>query len=208
LYIRLDSATEAKASHRDRLLDAAQRCLHDRGYARTTARDLVAASDTNLASIGYHFGSKEALLNEAIAEAFRTWAAEVEGAVFGIEGGNLLDRIERSLAATLRRFEELRPFLVAFVEAFPQAVRFPELRERLAIAYEDVRRATGQMLERALEAQGAELAPQQRRSFASVLVAVCDGLMLQWLIDPERTPQASEVTASVRALATLLDSTR
>jgi AcrR family transcriptional regulator len=49
--------------HREALLAGARRCLLERGYARTTARDLVAASDTNLASIGYHFGSNEALLN-------------------------------------------------------------------------------------------------------------------------------------------------
>ncbi|MGH3839469.1 MAG: TetR family transcriptional regulator, partial [Pseudonocardiaceae bacterium] len=39
--------------HREALLDGARRCLLERGYARTTARDLVAASGTNLASIGY-----------------------------------------------------------------------------------------------------------------------------------------------------------
>ncbi|NHW87893.1 helix-turn-helix transcriptional regulator, partial [Escherichia coli] len=44
--------------HRERLLAGARNCLYERGYTRTTARDIVAASDTNLASIGYHFGSK------------------------------------------------------------------------------------------------------------------------------------------------------
>ena len=77
-------------SHRDKLLEGAVDCLRDKGYARTTARDLVAASGTNLASIGYHFGSKEALLNEAIAEGFRAWTAEVETATFGSQGAGSL----------------------------------------------------------------------------------------------------------------------
>ena len=34
--------------HREDLLTAARQCLEDKGYARTTARDLVAASGTNL----------------------------------------------------------------------------------------------------------------------------------------------------------------
>src|SRR5581483_4854381 len=71
-------------SHRDRLLAAALTCLQDRGYAHTTARDLVAASGTNLRSIGYHFGSKEALLDEALGECFRIWTSRVEQAVFEI----------------------------------------------------------------------------------------------------------------------------
>ena len=48
--------------HREELLDGAAQCLYDKGFGRTTARDVVAASGTNLASIGYHFGSKDALL--------------------------------------------------------------------------------------------------------------------------------------------------
>ena len=69
--------------HREDLLAGARRCLEERGYARTTARDLVAASGTNLASIGYHFGSKEALLNEAIAASFEEWARRVHELAFG-----------------------------------------------------------------------------------------------------------------------------
>src|SRR5215469_2225151 len=55
------------ATHRTRLLAAARELLRERAYGDITARDLVAASSTNLGSIGYHFGSKEALLTLARA---------------------------------------------------------------------------------------------------------------------------------------------
>jgi len=55
----------------------ARRLLETNGYARITARDLVAESDTNLASIGYHFGSKDGLLNAAIANAFQEWTDQL-----------------------------------------------------------------------------------------------------------------------------------
>src|SRR5215472_4877077 len=61
-------------THRTRLLAAARELLRERDYGTITARDLVAASGTNLGSIGYHFGSKEALLNEAIGLALEEWA--------------------------------------------------------------------------------------------------------------------------------------
>jgi AcrR family transcriptional regulator len=38
-----------------------------------TRRDLMAASGTNLGSIGYHFGSREALLNQALEELCTGW---------------------------------------------------------------------------------------------------------------------------------------
>src|SRR6266498_1795114 len=60
--------------HRAQLLAAARQLLEDKGYAHITARDLVAASGTNLASIGYHFGSKAGLLNAALGVVFEEWA--------------------------------------------------------------------------------------------------------------------------------------
>src|SRR5258707_8772719 len=54
-------------SHREQLLEGAIECLRTKGYARTTARDIAAAANANLASIGYHFGSTEALVNAAVA---------------------------------------------------------------------------------------------------------------------------------------------
>ena len=66
--------------HKEELLAAARRCLVTRGYARTTARDLVAESGTNLGSIGYHFGSKDALLAQALDDAFLEYTEKVLGA--------------------------------------------------------------------------------------------------------------------------------
>ena len=57
--------------------------LRERDYGNITARDLVAASNTNLGSIGYHFGSKEALLNEAIGQALEEWTDAIGRATRG-----------------------------------------------------------------------------------------------------------------------------
>jgi AcrR family transcriptional regulator len=65
--------------HREDLLEGAKRCLLEKGYARTTARDIVAASGTNLASIGYHYGSKEALLNLAFLKVTEEWGELLTG---------------------------------------------------------------------------------------------------------------------------------
>jgi AcrR family transcriptional regulator len=192
---------EPKRGNREKLLQASLLCLRENGYARTTARDLVAASGTNLASIGYHFGSKEALLNEAIAVGFREWVDEVEQSAFAPDHADSSQRLERSLAATVDRFAELRPFLIAFVEAFPQAVRSRELRERMAQAYEEARIAGKKMIMSALEADGLRLAPEHAETMSSLLIAVCDGLILQWLLDPERVPSSREL---MRALAAVI----
>lgn len=193
------SKNEQAHGNREKLLRGALACLRDKGYARTTARDLVAASGTNLASIGYHFGSKEALLNEAIATGFRAWTAEVERTTFAEEAATGPERLERSLAAVIDRFEELRPFLVSFVEAFPQAVRSAELRARMAEAYEEARTAGADMVLRTVEADGMTLGREHAETLSSLVTAVGDGLMLQWLLDPERPPSSRQVMEALAA---------
>ena len=183
------------------MLEGARSCLREKGYARTTARDLVAASGTNLASIGYHFGSKEALLDEAIARGFAEWTASVETAMFAAEGATAAERFATSLEAMVDRFAELRPFLVSFVEARPQAVRTESLRLRLAGAYADCREAGSRMVLRALEGSGIEVSAAGARTLASVGMAICDGLMVQWLLDPKATPSAATVTESLGIVA-------
>ena len=63
-------------NNREALLVAAKQCLLEKGYARTTARDIASAAKVSLAAIGYHFSSKDALLTEVahVLRACRYWA--------------------------------------------------------------------------------------------------------------------------------------
>jgi AcrR family transcriptional regulator len=197
---------DKQLGNREKLLRGAMDCLREKGYARTTARDLVAASGANLASIGYHYGSKEALLNEAIAVGFREFVAEVERATFAAESDTSVGRLQRSLSAMVDRFAEIEPLVASFVEAFPQAVRSPELRERLAESYEEDRTAGADMIVRSVEADGMSLDHEHAETLASVLTALCDGLMLQWLLDPERTPSSADIMEALAAAAPVVAS--
>jgi len=194
--------TRAKPGNREKLLRAAIVCLRDKGYAGTTARDLVAESGANLASIGYHFGGKEALLNEAVAETTRAWARAIEEEVFAGPPAEPAEHLRRVFAASVDRFADLEPFLRSFVEAFPPAVRSAELRAEMAAAYEDVRAAGIQMFERA--ATNAGMGDEDRRTLSSLIVALSDGLILQWLLDPEAIPSSGQILTALGRAAALV----
>lgn len=55
-------------SNRDQLVDGALRCLERLPADRVTARVIAYESGANLASIGYHFGSKDDLVTAAVIE--------------------------------------------------------------------------------------------------------------------------------------------
>lgn len=184
--------------HREDLLAAARQCLQERGYARTTARELVAASDTNLASIGYHFGSKDALLSEALSSLFEEWAQRVyDLAIAATEGERDPARLlVASISAIRASFEEYRGIAVACIEAVAQAQHQPELRDRLAAIYRRSRDQATELMASAFTFIDQETA----RTLASFELAVCDGLLVQWLLDPAGTPGPDQLAASLSAV--------
>ncbi|HZZ51728.1 MAG TPA: TetR/AcrR family transcriptional regulator [Pseudonocardia sp.] len=184
--------------HREDLLTAARQCLQERGYARTTARELVAASGTNLASIGYHFGSKDALLSEALSALFEEWAQRVyQLAIEATDGERDPARLlVASVSAIRASFEEYRGIAVACIEAVAQAQHQPELRDRLSAIYRRSREQVTELVASAFTFLDADTA----RTLASFELAVCDGLLIQWLLDPDNTPGAEELTASLAAV--------
>ena len=182
--------------HREDLLAAARRCLIEKGYARTTARDLVAASGTNLASIGYHFGSKAGLLAEALDQVFVEYTDRAVALAISAGAGEA-DPNQAVTAAWLgmtRMQEEFRPLLVAFVEALAQAERSDPIRVRLAAGYEEMR----SRIVAAVQAMAPEVPAEVARNIASFFIAVSDGFMVQWLLDPEGTPSGSQLLQGAR----------
>jgi AcrR family transcriptional regulator len=187
--------------HREKLLAGTKRCLYERGFARTTARDIVAASGTNLASIGYHFGSKDALLNAAMIEAIDEWGEELKRALITDTDVGSMDpiaRFESIWTRVIESFETHRPLWVASFEAFVQAQRSPELREQLAAGNEEARFGLAALLEGIDESTVDE---RLARTVGSFYLALMSGLIVQWLVDRERAPSGSDLTVALRTMA-------
>jgi AcrR family transcriptional regulator len=185
--------------HRDQLLAAARQLLEDKGYAHITARDLVAASGTNLASIGYHFGSKAGLLNAALGTVFEEWTTALARAAMADPHASPIERAHLTWATLLDSLTGKRPLLVSFVEAMAQADRDPDLREQLAGMYRNTRGRVAAMVATAL---GEGVTPDDPRctAVASWVMAVCDGLAMQWMLDPASSPAGEHL---LRGLADL-----
>jgi AcrR family transcriptional regulator len=52
---------------KEKLLDTAERLFGEQGYGATSLRHIIAEAGVNLASVHYHFGSKEELLDAVVA---------------------------------------------------------------------------------------------------------------------------------------------
>ncbi|WP_199432176.1 TetR/AcrR family transcriptional regulator [Qaidamihabitans albus] len=185
--------------HREDLLAAARRLLEDKGYAHITTRDLVAASGTNLASIGYHFGSKAGLLNEAIGEVFEEWTDQLADLAMADPTASPVERGVVTWAAMLNSLAGKRALLLSYIEALAQAERTPALREQFAEQY---RRCRARVAGLVAESLGDGTPPDDARclAVASFVIAICDGLSVQWLLDADGAPTAEELTEGLAAL--------
>jgi AcrR family transcriptional regulator len=183
--------------HREALLAAARQLLEDKGYAHITARDLVAASGTNLASIGYHFRSKAGLLNAALGTVFEEWATQLADIAMADPDASPIERAHLTWAALLENLSARRPLLVSYVEALAQADRDPELREQLAGFYRDIRAKVSTLVAKALDSTPDD---PEATAVASWIIAVCDGLSVQMLLDPAAMPTAEHLLTGLAKL--------
>jgi len=175
------------------------RCLREKGYAHTTARDIVAASGTNLASIGYHYGSTKALLNAAVIQAMDDFGAQMAQAMGSDadEGATTLERLERFWSRVIDSFQTSRQIWLATFDIFTVALRDPDVRAAVADGLEDARPFWAQAL------YGVDPAahPEQARAIGSLHQGLVSGILVQWLIDPERAPSPADLANAQQAIA-------
>jgi AcrR family transcriptional regulator len=181
--------------NRDKLLQAARECLLTIGYARTTVRDIAAASGANQASVNYHFGSKEKLLGGALHDLNREWG-EVLFAALELPGSDGEEELEPDHEALWGR-------IIASIDA-NRALWFVNF-ESVSTAHhdEEIRRmiAQGQALAReslarAFENMGTDqTSPQAVHRVGSHYYSLLVGVALQRLTDPENAPTATEIAA-------------
>jgi AcrR family transcriptional regulator len=185
--------------HREELLAAARRLLEEKGYAHITSRDLVAASGTNLHSIGYHFGSKSGLLNAAIGEVFEEWTEKLAAIAMADPAANPVERGRAAWAAMLDDLPNIRNLLLSYVEALAQAERVVSLRAQFAEQYRRCRRKVAALVAESL-GDGSTAEDPRCQAVASFVIAICDGLSMQWLLDPGGAPTSAELTAGLEAM--------
>lgn len=199
--------------HRDELLRAARTLLESRGYARITARDLVTESRTNLASIGYHFGSKDGLLTAALGGVLEEWTGELVRLVMA-ERAQPWERVVSTWAQMLDSLPRKRPLLLAFVELVAQAEHNPELRRDVAEHYRHCRARVAEIVAGEINTQldaaghgaGERLSKEdpQCLAIATFVIATCDGLATQWLIDEDNVPTSEVFRSALTAFGAMV----
>jgi AcrR family transcriptional regulator len=181
--------------NREALLDGAKRCLLEKGYAKTTARDIADAAGVSLAAIGYHFGSKESLLEQAFMAAMEDWF-EDEGSHQDLRSGSI-EQFRQFFEEVLSAFPDRKPLLRLNIEMGLEGMHNESLGRFMSAAVQHGR------LELAAALQG--LTPERdgklAQSVGSVYSVLMTGLVAQYLMDRENFPDAADLAEGLLYIA-------
>ncbi|GAA1714629.1 TetR/AcrR family transcriptional regulator [Fodinicola feengrottensis] len=186
--------TLAVMGNREDLLEGAKRCLYEKGYARTTARDIATAAGTSLAAIGYHYKTTEALLNQALIEVMGDFGDKLAAALSPDNpDAGTLEKFEAMWTGVLNSFKEDRAVYAASLEIFGQMDRVAEAKQAFADGIDETRFWWAKTL------HGTDPGDEKTaRILGSFYQALMSGVIVQWLIDPERAPSAQDLATALR----------
>ena len=163
-------------SNRSALVEGTLRCLERLPPERVTARAIVAESGANLASITYHFGSKEDLVTEAVVTGLDRWLEEIALELGEPPSDDPVERFRRAWVASEASRRDHAGLARNFVAALARAQHDARVRALLAEGFRKTRPSLAAVLGLGDDEAGLDA--------AGLVLSLFDGLLLQTLIDP------------------------
>lgn len=185
---------------KQRLLDAAESLLAERGFEVVSVRDITQLAKANVAAINYHFGTREGLIAWVVARYLPPVSDERLARLEILErkGGagkaapveEILDALVRPLVASVRKSglpERLACLLLGRIFAMPGAGLSPAMEEQ--------RRAVNERFTRALGKSLPAVAPEEL--VGRMLLVV--GALIHLLMHQELLQQLTDAAPTLEA---------
>jgi AcrR family transcriptional regulator len=183
-------------SNRSSLLEGALRCVERLPPERVTARAIAAEAGANVASIAYHFGSKDELVTQAVIAGLDRWLDEIGAALGDLKRLDPATRLRDAgtvIDATRRRHGGLA---WNFLGALGRAQHDRRVRSALADGF---RRARPRVA--ALLGLGEGQAGQDA---AGLVHSLFTGLLFQTLLDPDLAIEGERMSQAQARLRRVL----
>ncbi len=186
-----------RAQRRRELLQAAQRVFARDGFHAANVADVAAEAGVSQGTVYHYFDSKDALLM-AVFEAWETehLRDELDSAVE--TESTAADRLVNLAQAAAARVHASPDLLGAEVEFWSHIPRNASIRKGFRKMFAQMATDLGQTIQHGVDT--GEFRPVNTDALARLLIATCDGLVLQWLADKKSVDWA----ASAESLTTVL----
>ena len=183
-------------SNKSSLLEGTLRCLERLPPERVTARAIAKESGANIASIAYHFGSKDELVTEAVIAGLDRWLAEIAHALGDLEGLEPRARLVRAWAAIDATRERHTGLARNFLAALAKAQHEPRIQSALSDGFRRTRPRVAALLDLGDDQAGEDA--------AGLVHSLFTGLLFQSLLDPRLAIEGRRMDRAQARLRTAL----
>jgi AcrR family transcriptional regulator len=185
--------------NREDLLAGARQVIIERGVAKATAREIAGAAGVSLAAIGYHFGSKDQLITEALNVALGTAIGDgMSELIQAGAGAPPLEAFAQTWNGVPAIFAANREAMIASIENAVRIIRDPASQQQMGAAIAEACRGIAQDL----RAAHPGLSGEQADAVAELSFALLQGLALLWLMSPDGSvPSGDRLATAIEALA-------
>lgn len=192
---RATKPREETARKRREILRAATAVFGSRGYSKGSLAEIADLVGMTHAGVLHHFGSKDALLLEVLLYRDETDVEHLEGR--HMPGG--LD-LFRHLVTTARLNEERPGIIQAFAVLSVESVTEDHPAKDFFLArYDKLRGEVTQALADICDPSDPPSAEDLALATASI-IAVMDGLQIQWLLTPDKIQLAESSAFAIDAI--------
>lgn len=169
---------ERTNERREQILEAAYHTLVQVGFEKITTRRIAQEAGVNIATLHYHFGTKEALLSEVVRYTVQRVESRLRAAM------QAAPTPAEGLAMAFRTVWEIaqeRPGILRY-DLVLRALRDEAARSEAKSIYATYRRLVEDIAERHLAEGGTLPSGVTPATLAHYLVSVVDGILLQHLV--------------------------
>jgi AcrR family transcriptional regulator len=184
-------------SNRQALLDGALRCLARMPADQITARMIAHESGANLASIGYHFESKDGLLTAAVIEGLDRWLDQIEARLAeGPPRRRSGARFRQAVDIVEQTRHEHETTAAAFVAALVRGQHDSVVAQRLTEGFMRTRPRVAELLGLGGDRPGIDA--------GAVMHSLFTGLLVQSLLSEELALDGTRTEAALKRIALAL----
>lgn len=167
-------------ARRSQIVETAIQTIAKRGYSGTSLAEIARSAGISKGVISYHFESKSALIEQILSRLLREPAEFIKARVDAC--GTALEKLRAYVTANFEFMRSHRNYYVALVDLWGSRDSGEGLSHFDAEVYEPSRRYLSKILEAGQKDGQLRLLP--RKTTASVIQAAVDGVMMQWVFDP------------------------
>ena len=168
-------------SNRQKIIDAATALVMERGVKGTSLADISKAAGISKGTLFYHFSAKDDLIYELTEKHFDEITRASLKRAGQMRGSSLQEILQESILRILRAENRGKLNLYLLQEAVTEK---PVLKNRFTDKYEEFQETMIQFLNMI----APPMEENRAKAVARLLVAALDGLIIQWLLDPDAIP--------------------